>query len=353
MLPNNFFLLVVLNLLTISSTHSQTHPRGNTSKSDSFLVVGLIPQITIGVGEIKSTQAFTTDRRVIAQNIKAAILQALQELKQAKNYDFQVASDSTKMDLVIQGTFSIESILGDSFNHQENQKLSLELVNRESQFIATAMNVDTVNPLLKDKTELVRVVSNIVDFFIYTRICTHTTVLPIPDNFNNELESVVLKTHISYPIQSKLGAKVNTLLTNMFIDVQSHQPSFAKSFNFRVSNGFDAEIRPDEITVQAIISFRKENKAQTWRQNNSPMFKEENYCPHSIIIKNFFSQRHNDSMMFNEGYYVLKLTFTKGGEEFFRSKELFFDSTKMDQGNYLEFITKTFPQIRYLRSQKF
>lgn len=305
---------------------------GQANKTLKEASPNFIQQIKIGMGEITQTEKVKASRQsssnnqmenaathhpAIAEDIKVTILKVLRDLDDTGKYDFQIARNPAKADFRVNGVYTIESQAKSSFRQVEKQQLSLNLINNDNKSVGR-FTVDSEKNFLRDKQELIIPVSKILAFLIQTRICTHTRVLEIPKVFNSNQESVVLKTEFKLPKEKQRQKKntidtykVNTLLTNMFVNVQNRQPSTAKSFNFRILDQSNPLIKLNDIVVKALFS---QKDAKT---------------------------------------YLLKLTFNKGGQEFFRDKELELDAKRIQEGDYTEFITKVYPQIGYLRSHNF
>ncbi|HAS41258.1 MAG TPA: hypothetical protein DCS93_12305 [Microscillaceae bacterium] len=340
MLFNRFLLPIVVLLFFVIRVQAQSQSIAYYSTIGSTVQCSepynlTIPKVRISIGKIdkKDNRAKSMVRKVelaskkrtsvstsyhskddwqIISNIKQQIRNVLAEFASNKQvYDFRYEQDDKRANLFVYASFKIETDGSYRTANAEKQELTIWFEDTKAKNLGE-FTVFNTNNFLRDQEELGKPIRKVVNFLIQSRIPTHSVALDAEqDNQkkNPVLESVVLKTQYFNAISKCHQQKFDQLLTNMFLNVQKKERR-SKSFNFRVSEQ-GTRVRKNEI-----VAFMKMTKS-------------------------------------GENKYKIDLKFTKNEKEFFRSKQFTLDGERIDNGNFVEFMTMVFPQINYLRTHNF
>lgn len=272
--------------------------------SKAIIAQTLTTKIKIAMGNVwqdyKADTSINTN--VVTNNIKIEIKNILGELSQ--KYDYEFVTDSSHADLIVNGHYMITTDLDHTKSNKHIQRLYIEF--KRKSHIAGAYTVESKHDFLSTPKKLEEPVTKILDFLISTRISTHTKVLSTTSvlNINTNLRQVVLKPSFGLKVIEK--DKLQQLLVNMFVDVQRKKLR-SKPYRFRVFKKMAKPVQTNEIVVYANFSEGEKGK------------------------------------------YKLSLSFVDG-DTTLRQKTIEFDKTLIHQDQFVEFITKVYPQINYFRS---
>jgi len=340
MLFNRFLLPIVVLLFFMIRVQAQSQsiayysPISSSTAQCSESYKLTIPKVRIGLGKVinenvvkstsgkvkqvpkkrisASTSYQSKDDLRIILNIQQQIRNVLNEFASNKQlYDFRYEQDDKRANLLVYASFKIETDGSYRTANAEKQELTIWFQDVKEKNLGE-FTVFNTNNFLRDQQALGTPIRKIVSALIQSRVPTHSNALNVQRHSNKKnpgLESVILKTQYINAISKCHQQKFDQLLINMFLNVQQKEGR-SKSFNFRVDENGTGTRKNEILTSMRMVKGR-------------------------------------------DGNYSLSIEFTKNEKEFFRSKQFTLDGERIDNGNFVEFMTMVFPQINYLRTHNF